>query len=54
MSRHYKSRIYLNYVPNYDDFTIYVIIHGCHIGFIAARTVVLNEFLGDENMGQDI
>ena len=38
----YKRRMYLNYLPSYDYFTIYVIIHGGHIGFIAARRVVVS------------
>ena len=50
--------MYLNYLPSYDDFAIYVIIHGGHIGFPAARLaeaikIMLNEFLRVENMGLD-
>ena len=26
------------YLPSYDDFTIYIIIHGGHIVFLAARS----------------
>ena len=41
-------------MPSYDDFTIYVIKHGGHIGFLAARLVVLSKFLRVENIGLDI
>ena len=36
----YIKEVCLNYLESYDDFTIYVIKHGGHIGFLAARLVV--------------
>ena len=36
----YKIRMYLRYLQIYHEFTIYVIIHGGHIGVLAAITVV--------------
>ena len=35
-----KRRMYLQYLPSYDDFTIYVIIQGGHFGFLGARLAV--------------
>ena len=32
--------MYLQYLPIYDDCTIYVIIHGGYIGFLAAILAV--------------
>ena len=50
--------MYLLYLPRYDDFTIYIIMYGSHIGFLATRRILaikimLNEFLRVKNMGID-
>ena len=48
--------MYLQYLPSYDDFTVYVIMHGSHIGFLAVRMVEVKimpcKFLRVGNMGQ--